>query len=179
MPELKDWLNLISPRYLVPVAVTTGFLVFASDQGLQKLGLTSLKQTYEAWIGGTFLLSSVLIASHMMFGLVDWFRGFRARRNMQLAAYKRLHHLSLDEKLVLQPFLVERVLTRNLDFTHGAVATLEHEGIIAKAASTGSLIDGWPYRIQDWALNYLQANPELIGLVAEPLPPTDGSAAQN
>ena len=170
MPEISEWLNLISARYLVPVAAATGFLVFASDTAIAKVGLTTLKQTYEAWIGGAFLLSSVLLASQSVFGVFDWFRGARARREWQREAIQRLHQLSPDEQYVLQPYLVDRVVTRNLDFTNGAVATLEHEGIITKAASIGHILDGWPYRIQDWAHDYLRLHPELLGLITKQLP---------
>lgn len=165
MPEISEWLKLISPRYVVPIAAATGFLVFAPDTAIAKVGLTTLKQTYEAWIGGLFLFSSVLLASQFVFGVSDWIRGSSGRRAWQRKAIQRLHQLSLDEQYVLQPYLVERVVTRNLDFTNGVVATLEHEGIITKAAAIGHIIDGWPYRINDWAFNYLMEAPD--GLKAE------------
>lgn len=173
MAEISDWLNLISPRYLVPVAAATGFLVFAPDVAIAKVGLAALKKTYDSWIGGAFLLSSVLLVSQSAFGVLAWFRGILDRRAWYGEATQRLHKLSRDEQHVLQPYLVEQVVTRNLDFMNGAVSTLEHEGIITKAASIGSLLEGWPYRIQDWALNYLMVHPELLGLITKRLPPNE------
>lgn len=171
--DIKDWLNLVSPRYLVPIAAATGLLIFAPDPAIAKVGLTTLKKTYEAWIGGGFLFSSVLLISQAFFGIFTGVRRIRARRAWRREAIQRLHQLSAEEQYVLQPYLVERVVTRNLDFTNGAVSTLEHEGIITKAASIGHILDGWPYRIQDWALNYLMLHPELLGLITNRLPPDE------
>lgn len=173
MPEISDWLKLISPRYLVPIATATGFLIFAPDASIAKVGLAPLKQAYQAWIGGAFLLSSALLASQTVFAIVEWIHSASSRRAWMREAIQRLHQLSPEEQQILQPYLVERVVTRNLDFMNSVVSTLEHEGIITKAASIGHVLDGWSYRIQDWALAYLKLHPELLGLIAMQIPPSE------
>jgi hypothetical protein len=86
-----------------------------------------------------------------------------SRKNLA-QLHERLHHLTADERGVLQPFIYAQTRTQNLHWQNGIVVGLEQAQIIYCAASIKRLDLPCAYNMQDWAYTYLTEHPELVGL---------------
>jgi hypothetical protein len=71
---MGDWLKSalevvkLPLRWLWPLAIATGILVFAPSWLLTSLGLTDLVSSYRGWIGLAFLIVAALLGA----GIVAW-----------------------------------------------------------------------------------------------------------
>jgi hypothetical protein len=162
-----DWSNLLdalklSPRYLVPVALASGFLLFSPADYLTVMGLDTLVNSYRSWIGLVFLVSAALLITSLIQQAWSLSKVRYARFRTRRAAHKRLNHLTAEEKDILRGYIVNQTRTQVLDFASGVVKGLEHEGIIYQASPLGSLLDGFAYNIQPWAWDYLNDHKELL-----------------
>ncbi len=152
----------LSPKYLVPVVIVSGFLLFARPDILEIFGLAALSAKYRPYIGGIFLLSTALVLSHWMISLYQW----RAKKWHWLKrikiSKKRLHNLTDEEREVLRAYIGGNTRTQYLQLESGVAAGLEFEHIIFRSSDVGSLVDGWAYNIQPWAWDYLNEHRELL-----------------
>jgi hypothetical protein len=69
-----DWIKL-SPRYLLPICIFTGFVVFAPPNVLSIFGIMGLVESYRAYFGLAFLLSATLLASSALIATCMWLKG--------------------------------------------------------------------------------------------------------
>ena len=162
-----DWSKLVdalklSPRYLVPIALASGFLLFSPPQYLATLGLDSFVSSYRAWIGLVFVVSAALLATSFFLQAWSWSKGKFKKFQSKAAAQNRLKNLTAEEKVILHGYIMNQTRTQVLDFASGIVKGLEHEGIIYQASPLGTLIDGFAYNIQPWAWEYLNNHKELL-----------------
>src|SRR4051812_10400394 len=61
--KLFDWIKL-KPVHYLGVVMASGVLLFASNWGLQRLGLAGFIDKYRAWIGLLFVASSCGLIAH-------------------------------------------------------------------------------------------------------------------
>jgi hypothetical protein len=162
-----DWSKLLdavklSPKYLAPIALASGFLLFSPAHYLITLGLDTFVNSYRSWIGLVFVISAALLIASLFQLVWSWskstYDGFRRIH----AGENRLKHLTAEEKDVLRGYIVNQTRSQVLDFASGVVKGLEHEGIIYQASPLGTLIDGFAYNIQPWAWDYLNDHKELL-----------------
>jgi FixJ family two-component response regulator len=101
--------------------------------------------------------------------LTDWVK--RAQRKLEDVALRvgqphdlrhRLHHLTADEKAILQRFVSGKTRTQELDPSNGAVAALARDRILTTVTQVRSVSDNWVYTMQPWVLTYLTDRPYLL-----------------
>jgi hypothetical protein len=155
-----EWLKL-SPRYLLPVAMITGFLLFAPNNILDILGLVDLIKQYRPYIGGALLISLGLLLSNILAMLFDFTRQRSEKSKRLKQMRKRLHNLTEEEKALLRGYVERQSRTQYFDMENGVARGLEAERIIFQASNIGR-IDSWAYNIQPWAWTYLSGRPELL-----------------
>lgn len=158
---LIEFLRL-APRYLIAVGIFAGFLLFASDSLLQRLGLIAFTQQNRPYLGlalvGTIALFVVSLAADLI-GLVrTWRRRRRARANITA----RLGHLTEGEKQILRYYFAKNTRANSLRVDDGVVQELVAEGIIYRSANLGDMIDGFAHNISDLAWDYIHLNPHLL-----------------
>jgi hypothetical protein len=158
--KVTDWIKL-SPKYLLPISLATGFIVFAKAEWLQPLGLTDLRVKYLPWIGAIFLLSTVLLLSHAAFKLFSWVQFRISMKRGLKGAKERLHNLTGEEREILRGYIGNGTKTQLLDIQSGVVNELEEVFIIYRSSNIGNL-RGWSYNIQPWAWDYLNKHLELL-----------------
>lgn len=158
--KLSEWLKL-SPRYLLPISLVTGFVLFASANILDTFGLTPFVRQYRPYLGTVFLLSTVLLLVDWSIKSYEWTRK-RYRQSSELGrGQRRLHKLTDPEKRILNGYIGSKTRSQYLSIESGIVNGLEAEGIIYRASTVGRLTD-WAYNIQPWAWEYLNKHPELL-----------------
>jgi hypothetical protein len=158
--KVTDWIKL-SPKYLLPISLTTGFIIFAKTEWLQLFGLAELRAKYLPWIGGIFLLSTVLLFSHTVFTFSSWVRKRVSMKRALKRAKQRLHNLTEEERNILQNYIGSGTKTQYLDMQSGVVNEMENDFIIYRSSNIGQL-EEWSYNIQPWAWDYLNEHLELL-----------------
>src|SRR6266508_5515654 len=129
----------LSPKYLVPISVATGFLLFATTDVLNKLGLNERKTKYTAWIGGIFLGSTTLLMSHAVIAALSWVKNKIGSSFAIRKSKKRLHSLTLEEKEILRGFILGQTKTQYLDLENGVVRGLEMGIVIYRSSNIGQI----------------------------------------
>ncbi len=159
--KLVDWIKL-SPRHSLAVAIASGVLLFLGDGPLATLGLEQLRAKYRPWIGGIFLLSSVLLLSYPLAALgkrvSTWWRDSQFVRGGR----QRLRQLTPWEKEILRRFVERETRTQTLNFKDGVVAGLVDDSIIYQSSNLGTIHGNFAYNIQPWAWKELRKHPELL-----------------
>jgi len=85
------------------------------------------------------------------------------RRQLVIRGRRRgLHSLTEPEKDILRGFIFSGTKTQSLAYESGVVQGLRNARVIYKATNTGHL-DSWDFNIHDWAWDYLNKHPELLG----------------
>jgi hypothetical protein len=157
LSELLDWIKL-SPKYLLPIFLASAVLLFANGEFLEHTGLQEIRTQYRPWVGGIFLVSTLLLASHFINELLPRARKRYGKFTRLKHAKRRLHDLTPEERDILRGYIIGNTRTqyyRSLD--DGVVDGLEAERIIYRTS-----INGWAYNIQPWAWKYLNEHPELL-----------------
>lgn len=166
--KILDWLKL-SPRYLIPIALVTGFAIFSSDTILNTFGITSLVNTYRGYIGAVFIISFVLAFTE---GALLVYRPIAAMRAKAKAAKKLedfLQKLTHDEKRILRQYIDRQKKTAYFDIEDGVVGGLEDHGIIYKSTNVGRA-DRWAYNIVPDVWDYLQKHPDVVSKTSDTTP---------
>lgn len=152
----------LSPKYLFPVVLVSGFLLFARPSMLEVFGLAELSAKYKPYIGGVFLLAAALVLSHWAISLYK--RGEKRRlwsRRIK-SSKRRLRNLTAEEREVLRGYIGGNTRTRYFQLESGVVSGLQLEHIVFRSSNVGNLDEGWAYNIQPWAWDYLNENLELL-----------------
>ena len=71
--KIIDWLKL-SPRYLIPITIVSGILLFLNEKCLNFFGLTNLINQARPYISLIFLISIALIISDLAIRILNWGR---------------------------------------------------------------------------------------------------------
>ena len=165
--ETMDWSKLLEaiklpPKYLVPICLASGFLLFGKPSYVALLGLDSFVDSYRPWIGLVFILSLPLLLLEVLQRIWSWLSRKYKNIKSRFAARHRLEHLTQEEKEILREYIFNQSKTQVLDLADGVVQGLVHAKIIDQASPLGSLADGFAYNIQPWAWNYLNKNKHLL-----------------
>jgi len=164
--KLTEWVKL-SPRYLVPIGLGLGLLLWATPL-VNGLRLAPFVAQFGPYIGAAFLLDWLLVFSAVVSPFIptsDQVRAKLEKRAKLRAGQQRLHELTPAEKAILGVYLQQNTNTLYLPWQNGEVMGLVQEDIIA-FVQLGTLRDGLPapLNIQPWAKRYLSDHPELVDL---------------
>ena len=150
------------PRYLAPVAVVCGVLVFASPEALNTLGLREFTENNRHWIGLAFLASSATALVDGTKEVAVWVRNRMTVAKLKQKRLERLHSLTEEEKQILRYYLAKQTRTNTLRFQDGIVQGLVAAGIIHQSASLGDLHSWFSYNISEFAWEYLNKHPTTL-----------------
>ena len=124
----------LSPRYLLPVAIVTGFLTLGTDHLLDSMGLKSIKSQFRPWISLFFLASTAVVVVHFLTEGSLYLRRMNEEWETMKRRRRRLHNLTPDEKRLLAGYIGRGTRSQNLNMMSGVVNGLAHEGVIYKAS---------------------------------------------
>lgn len=154
-----EWIKL-SPRYLLPIVLFTGFILFVPSDALEVFGLATLRKEF-AWLFGIFCLASsaLLISSGLVF-VCEWLYGLWESRSAEKELAQIIRNLSDQEKDVLRQYIEENITTLYFSFNNGVVGGLVAKNILFRSADVG--YGKFPYNVQPWAWEMLKEYPELL-----------------
>jgi hypothetical protein len=156
-----DWIKL-SPRYLLPIALFTGFALFAPSRWLEVFGLTDWIERYRPFFGLVCLASTVLLLSSGIMVVYDRWAGWREEQQQLKQMRESLHRLSEPEKEVLRKFVHNGTTTEYFRMSDGVVGGLRDRGILYRSSSLSRSYDVFAYNVQPWAWEYLNSHPKLL-----------------
>src|SRR5947209_5635412 len=94
---LRDWIG---------AALAAGLLLFLPDPAAQLLGLNDFRNAARPWLGGAFLVFSVVVAVKVGVHGWEWLREHRRIANVRTLRHNRINTLSPVEKALLKRFIV-------------------------------------------------------------------------
>jgi hypothetical protein len=159
---------MATPRVALPTAIVALVLMFAPTKWLLPFGLDSVRDSWRVELGLALLVAMAVLVAHAAFALGGPIgRTLKARSQSAIASRhldglkEILHSLTPDEKAVLLPYLKEKKTSVPFDVGDGVVGGLAARDILFRSASIG---DGFnfPFNLQPWAREYLEAHPELL-----------------
>lgn len=156
-----DWIKL-KPRYLIPISLVSGFLIFSPDSCLDIFALNEFVNHSRPWIGIIFLLSAVLTLSSLFIYIGSKTSSMISSISKQKQMYYRLNNLTPDEKVILRGYIKENTRSQNFQFDDGRLEELIENRIIYQSSTFVSPGYTLSYNINPKALNYLQKNKNLI-----------------
>jgi len=159
--SLLEFLRL-APRYLVALAVITGFLLFNSEQMLNRLGVFEFAQKNRPWLGLTFIACTTLFGVSVLIDVFHWIRTWWRKRRFFQRIIHRLHRLTEDEKQILRFYFANQTRSNVLRIDDGVVQGLVNDGIIYRSASLGNMLEGFAHNINDIVWDYLHVHPHLL-----------------
>lgn len=160
LSKLVEWIKL-SPKYLLPISLVSGFLLFSSEVLLEKFGLKEFVNNFRPWFGIVFLMATSLIVVDIFYQVSAWVKSRFVNTRNKKKRLERLRNLTLEEKDVFLGFLVPNTRTQFFPLNDGVVSGLEAEGFIFKSSNAGTW-ENWPFNIQPWAWTMMQLHSKEI-----------------
>ena len=162
LPSILDW--LLKPFLALSTAIMTGILLIAGSVAINWFGFGPYRPIVSAVFGIACIVSLAQII-----GLIVKFTKVRMdRRLTDHSNRQRLHKLTDDEKATLCRYIQRKSLAQNLNPGSGTVVALVEDGVLSRADAADEIPsrpkDRWPFIISRWAFDYLNANPDLVGL---------------
>ncbi|MDM0118904.1 superinfection exclusion B family protein [Variovorax arabinosiphilus] len=152
----------LAPRYLAPVGMVAGLLLFLPEQYLQVLGITQLAEDYRPILGLTFLFCLAVVAIAVLkfiaSGPLSLYYRWRRKRYLK----DRLSRLTEDEKQILRFYISKQTRTNVLRVDDGVVQGLVADRIIFRSANMGNVIEGFAHNIADGAWQVLNEDHSLL-----------------
>ncbi len=152
--KLVEWIKL-SPKYLLPISLVSGILLFAGEFLLEKFGLNLFVNNFRPWIGIVFLMATSLIFIDILYQVSSWLKSRYTNTRSQKKRFERLQNLTPEEKDVLLSYLIHNTRTQYFPINDGVVLGLELEKILFKSSNIGDP-DNWSFNVQPWAWELLK-----------------------
>jgi hypothetical protein len=152
----------LAPRYLIALGLMAGFMLFANEALLQRLGVLEFAQHYRPMLGLALVVTGALFLMAVLVGVLEAIRRAWRKRQFNRRQTKRLNRLTEDEKQILRFYIAKQTRANSLRIDDGVVQALVAEGIIYRSASMGNVFEGFAYNISDTAWEYLNVNPGLL-----------------
>ena len=150
-------------RLIAPVVLALGLALFVPDDLLHRLGLLSLRQQYQPYLGAAFLLSSCILVCRGAVAAFGWIQQHAGEYQRLRRARAGLHRLSTEEQDLLRGYLEGQTKTLAFPLSSGVAAGLRHTGVIYRSADLGRGGGfSFDHNIQPWAWKYLHKHPELV-----------------
>lgn len=165
---MPDWLKPVlewlkeSPRYILPILLASGVILFLPVNLLEPIGLDTLRKEAKPYLGFAFVLSMCVLLGRAIASIAEWCRRKYMHHQAVGDSLRHLHRLTEVEKEVLRFYLEEKTRTITWNLENGVVRGLVSVGILAPAVPTGDIFE-YPFNMSVHAWEYLQAHPDLIG----------------
>ena len=123
------------------------------------LGITSLIENYRPYFGFGSILFTVYLISFLLY---EYLSSHLSQWIILKRAKKRLRNLTEDEKDALRAYIDDNKRTQKFRLSSGIGEGLKAKAILYRSSQLGEYGDFFPYNIQDYAFDYLNANKHLL-----------------
>ena len=160
---ISAFLKEKSPAFFSVIVMCSATLLFGPRKLIDTLGLEPFIEEYRTLIGAAFLFSFafiiVLLLSWLFKKIIRFFTSKSNYKKSEKLRAEYMENLTREEVLYLLPFW-GGLNTLVFPMDDGVRGGLDAKGIIYRASNTGSVLTGFAYNIQPWALEFLKKHPE-------------------
>lgn len=169
---LGEFLKELPYRFIfLLISVLSALLIFLPDSVLDKIFLLELRNKIGTFLGITFIFSVCLTIFLFVSPLI---RDIRIRKALSgNSAKKKFESLSSVEKQIIAYMYMNRSSQIVLPGTNSTIVHLKTMLMISEASNLGSSVGTaqmFPYFLQQWVVNILDDNPELLRGIPPKLP---------
>ena len=170
--QLTAWLRL-PQRARWALTIVAGLMLWGPDRFIDGLGLQEFIDEYRIYLGVVFLvLLATALPDALQMATGEGWRRWQARRRRQHPE-ECLSALTEPEKDLVRRYINEGTRTQNLEISDGVASGLVSASVLYRASDVSIGMMFFPYNMQPWAWEYIQAHPEVLSPVT--LKPDDGS----
>jgi len=156
-----EWLKL-GIREICAIAIFTSLLLYLPQNLIEKIGLSTLINSYRGWIGAIWVGSLSLLTSAGIIKICNSITHRCKLRRVQKIRVQRLQKLTIEERRVISQYINHQTRTQNFKYSDGVIKELEAFKIISRSSDIAHKFDIFPFSIQPWAWDYLNKHPELL-----------------
>ena len=170
MKDIKNFLDFLKlpPTILTALALASGLLLFAPDEIVKKLYMTSFLEKHGFVLGIVFIVSLCLLTVFVIGKLLQYIYGKYKNASLIKSQTKYLEDIKGEKVSLICAFLQEPTRTLTLPMNNGVVIALEHCFVIEPAGATQFATMGWGdgaieinYFLQPWVEARILANKNL------------------
>ena len=153
-------------KIFVAVGIGTGVILFLPDSVIQKLYLTSFRDSFGFVIGLIFIISVSIVGVTMIIAIYKMIRGKINFKKMKENREKFIASLDDYQKTIVYILYDKINHTDELPISDGSVRWLEQNSVLAKATSQhfieNPLNITFPYMLNPWVIEYLNSHSGLL-----------------
>jgi hypothetical protein len=166
---ISTFLKSLQSKMALPMAIGSGFFVFASDSLLATVGVLLIKTEYGIYLGIVFIFSMAVITSSFVLTLkvraIALIKYIHRKINQGRLLQERqalLSKLHPDEKGYIVLFITKGKLVLPLRNEDGIRGTLLAKDLIYVASNHGHLLTGLEYGLSPWVRKLVEENSDLL-----------------
>lgn len=153
-------------KIFAAIAIGTAIILFLPDSVIQKLYLTTFRNSFGFAIGIAFVISVSIVGVTVVIAIYQAISRKLLFSKSKKSREKCLNHLDSYQKTIVYSLYEEMNHTDELPIHDGSVIWLEQNMIIGKAASQhfieNPLNPEFPYMLQPWVVTYLNEHKDLL-----------------
>lgn len=154
--KIVDWIKL-SPKYLIGIAIFSGFLIFVSERVLDFFGLIQLVSSIRPYLALVFIASSALLLA----GVISFLGNTILIRFKAFTYRHRLKDLTPEEKEILKLYIDGNTRSQEFSIMNGTIQGLVADKILYRSTNLGKDIF-FSFNIKSWAWRYLKKNRNIL-----------------
>jgi hypothetical protein len=159
--KIPEWIGkLLSTRFFFALWALIAVLLFWPGL-VNRTGLSGFIAQYHDWLMIAFIGLGIFLLTYPVVTLGQTIYRYVFNKRAHWRARKYLRELPPDQKHILRKF-VPSGNTNALHPANGAANILEAYGILYRVSSIGTLVTGFAFAIEPWALKYLRKYPRLL-----------------
>ncbi len=170
LTDFVDYFRKIPGVFLVAIVSVLGLILFLPEETAKTLAVGGFRDKYRVYLGPVFLLTVSFCIARLY---LSFMQGHKEKKGLK-QHQEMLQQLTPEEKGYLVPFILEQKNSVYVGMDDGVMAGLVAKGITYRAASEGTLLEGFAHNLQPWARSYLKQHANsLDGSVGQPLTPQE------
>ena len=167
-----DFVKELPYRFLLLlIAIISALLIFLPDNLLEKMFLLDLRNNIGTFLGILFIFSTCLTVFLFISPIV---KDIRIKKELSgKRAKERISSLSITEKQIIVYMYNHREAHILLPSTNSFIVHLKNQLMISEASNLGSSLGTvhlFPYFLQQWVVQAIDNNPDLIFGISGRLP---------
>ncbi len=167
-----DAFRKLAPVPLLALGLGSVAVLNAPDSVAGSTGITEFRETWRGYIGLVAFVAWSYLAAHLISWVVGLVVSCLKNRSIKRNQIDLLKALAPHERWYLKAFVCDEVTTIRCGMDDGIIGGLDAKGMVFRSSAVGDCVDGFPWNIQPWALEYLKKNPKLLEGAVEPHSPS-------
>ncbi|QDT29393.1 super-infection exclusion protein B [Gimesia panareensis] len=170
LTAFTESLSRIPAALLVALIATISIILFVPESIANTLSIDGFREQFRVYLGPSLLLLIAIACVRLAQLPINIWKAKKLLAQRQ----ETLHNLTSQEKGYPSKYIFDDHNTINVGLNDGVMAGLEYKRIVYRASNTGTVENGFPFNLHDWAREYLKQNSHLLeGAIGSPRTPDE------